>query len=216
MASIALATNRTAPVNRVMNSRLFGPVLALFLAVVSTSTIQADDDIILNGNFSDGKTHWHGDGDVPDLGGSLVITLKPDKWTVVYQDFSAEATQVRLKITYSYSDDCTLATKRSPDQLVPPLDALGLEQATGMENSIGSFNLPGSASWMVLIASGGRFRGEHPVYPGTNETNPRTFSTTLTEWTRQFDREDLCLAFPPGTGTVTITEVKVIPPASTQ
>ena len=195
-----------------MNPRLSGLVLALFLAVVSASTSRADDDIILNGNFQDGKTHWHGDGDVPDIGGSLVITLKPDKWSVVYQDFSAETTQLRLKITYSYSDDCTLAKPRSPDQLVPPLDAAGLEQATGMENAIGSLNLPGTSSWMVVMTSGGRYRGEHPVYSGTNDANPRTYSTTLSEWSREFNRDDMCLAFPPGQGTVTITEVKVIPP----
>jgi len=194
-----------------MNPRLSGLVLALLLTVVSASVIRADD-IILNGNFADGKTHWHGAGDVPDIGGSLVVTLKPDKWTVVYQDFSAEATQLRLKITYSYSDDCTLATPRSADALVPPLDAHGLEEATGMANGIGTVNLPGTASWMVLMTSGGRFRGEHPVYPGTNDTNPRTYSTTLSEWNKQFNRDDLCLAFPPGTGTVTVTEVEVTPP----
>src|ERR1700735_651778 len=118
-----------------MNSRLTGLVLALLLTVVSPSVIRAGD-IILNGNFSDGKTHWHGDGDAPDIGGSRVLTLNPDRWTVVYQDFSAEATQLRLKVTYSYSDDCTLAKPRSPDTLVPPLDSHGLEAVTGMANSI--------------------------------------------------------------------------------
>jgi hypothetical protein len=194
-----------------MNLRLSGLALALLLTVLSTSMIRADD-IILNGDFSDGKTHWHGDGDVPDIGGSLVITLKPDKWTVVYQEFSAEATQVRLKITYSYSADCTLAQPRSPDTLVPPLDADSLEAATGLPNVIGNINLPGTAAWMVVMTSGGRFRGEHPVYAKSSDSNPRTYATTLTEWSRQFNADDLCLAFPPGQGTVTITSVKVIPP----
>jgi len=194
-----------------MNLRLTGIIAALSVLVVPASLVHAGD-ILLNGNFQDGKTHWHGDGDAPDVGGSLVITLKPDKWTVVYQDFSAEVSQMRLKITYSYSDDCTLAKPRPSDELVPPLDAHGLEAATGMQNSIGSINLPNGASWMVVMASGGWYRGEHPVRDNASDSNPRTYSTTLSEWTRQFNRDDLCLAFPPGQGTVTITGVEAIPP----
>ncbi len=65
---------------------------------------------------------------------------------------------------------------------------------------------------MVVMASGGWYRGEHPVRDRPGDSNPRTYSTTLSEWNKQFNRDDLCLAFPPGQGTVTITSVEAIPP----
>jgi hypothetical protein len=45
-----------------MISRLPKIVTVLFLAGAALLSAHADD-ILLNGDFTDGKTHWHGDGD---------------------------------------------------------------------------------------------------------------------------------------------------------
>jgi hypothetical protein len=203
-----------------MNPRLSGLVLALFLAVVSASTSRADG-IILNSDFSDGKTHWHGDGDAPDAGGKLVITLKPDKWTVVRQNFSANAPALKLKVTYSLSDDCTLG--KTGDTLTPPLTSTALEEACGLDNSIYNVTFEKYELWTVLIVSGGSLMSEDPVYNfhsgsgyqsqnTTDASGEKTFTTQLSQWSGQFASDDLCLCFPPGQGTVTLTGVQLTPP----
>jgi hypothetical protein len=187
-------------------------VIAFFLGMAGLSSLRADD-ILLNGNFTDGKTHWHGDGDSPDTGGRLVITLKPDKWTVVYQNFSFDSSELQLKLTYALSDDCTLA-KGSGDKLVTPLTSLGLEEATGMANNIFNVTLPRRTAWMVLLVGGGMMESEEPVFLRRDAKDPRTFITTLSEWNGKFINDALCLAFPPGQGTVTLTDVELLPPSS--
>jgi hypothetical protein len=189
-------------------------VMALLVMVAGLSSARAGD-VLLNGDFADGKTHWHGDGDAPDTGGPLVITLQPDKWTVVYQSFSAETPQLELKITYVLSDDCTLAVKRSPDDLVPPLTGKNILEATGMENDIRNLMLPARASWMVVIVRNGRLQRETPVrLKPADDPNPRIFTTTLSEFNGRFANDDLCLTFPPGKGTVTLTKVELLAPQS--
>jgi hypothetical protein len=193
-----------------MIPRAFKLMAVGFLAIVALPLAHGGD-ILLNGDFSDGKTHWHGDGDAPDTGGRLVITLKPDKWSIVYQDFNAESAQLRIKITYSLSDDCSLVAKKSDDAMVPPLTADGFEDATGLQTGISNVTLSGDESWMVLVISGGWLQQENPVFikPGSN---PRTFTATLSQWSGHFINDSLCLAFPPGQGTVTITKVELIGP----
>lgn len=188
-------------------------LLALSLLAAAAPLARADD-IIANGDFSDGKTHWHGDGDSPDTGGKLVITLKPDKWTVTSQMFTAESRELQLKVTYALSDDCSLKVKRSADALVAPLTSDALMQATGIENHISDIMLYPSYQWLVLLVGNGWSRGTHPVFMNTKD-NPATYTTMLSE-SRGFNDEELCLAFPPGTGTVTITKVAMVAPPGAQ
>ena len=205
----------------VMALRILGFGLAVLLAL---STARASD-IILNSDFSDGKTHWHGDGDAPDAGGKLVITLKPDKWTVVRQNFSANSASLKLKITYSFSDDCTLG--KNGDALIPPLTATGLDEACGLDNNIYNVTLDSKWDlWTVILVSGGTLISEYPIYTNnyggtyrgygsqntTDATGNQTFTTQLKQWDNQFISDDLCLCFPPGQGTVTLTDVEITPP----
>jgi len=204
-----------------MASRILGFGFAILMAF---SAARADSAIILNGNFSDGKTHWHGAGDAPDSGGKLVITLKPDKWTVVRQNFSASASAVMLKINYSFSDDCTLG--KNGDALAPPLTPTALDEACGLDNNIYNVTLDKSEVWTVVLVSGGSLISEYPVYSGksggvngyyrtqntTDANGNQTFTAQLKQWDAQFLSDDLCLCFPPGQGTVTLTDVEITPP----
>ena len=97
-------------------------ILALVLIFRGISSADAHD-IIANGDFHDGKTHWQGDGDAPDTGGKIIVTLKPDKWTVLTQKFSDNSKHLQLKLTYTLSDDCSLTRKRDPDSLTHPSTA---------------------------------------------------------------------------------------------
>jgi hypothetical protein len=190
--------------------------IALFLAVAGLSPVLATD-ILLNGDFSDGKTHWHGDGDVPDGGGKLVITLQPDRWTGVYQSFSAPSSVVQLKMTYTLSNDCSLLKGQSSDAPTPPLTPSALEKATGIPNSIFPLTLSQYYSWMIALVSGGGVVGDEPVDTKSGEGTDRSLTSTLTAWYGvNFVDTDLCLTFPPGHGTVTLTKVEIVPPGIPQ
>jgi len=184
-------------------------VTALFLAAALSSA--KAHDILANGDFSDGKTHWQGDGEAPDTGGRLVITLNPDRWTAVRQTFSANSKEAKLKITYTLSDDCSLMNS----DMGPPLTAHALEKATGLDNNISDVTMYHSYAWMVLLVSGGSLMYESPVSLGNGESNPHTYTTTISEWA-PFNNDALCLAFPPGKGSVTITSVSIEAPKSDQ
>jgi hypothetical protein len=196
-------------------------VSLLFMAMAISAH---GSDILLNGDFSDGKTHWHGDGDVSGGeaggavgagGGGLVITLKPDKWTAVTQRFSASTTALKLKITYSLSDDCTLG--KTGDKLIPPLTTDALDEACGVNSSM---NIPMSKFelWKVLVVSGGWVMTEDFVRSfrdsnsAGNGSGVRTYSSDINAWFGAFTDCNLCLCFPPGQGSVTLTEVKLLPP----
>lgn len=195
------------------------PLLAALALILTGISAAHGSPIILNSDFSDGKTHWHGDGDSPDTGGKLVITLKPDKWTVVRQNFSANASSLKLQVKYSLSDDCTLG--KTGDKLLPPLTRMGLEEACGLDNGI--YDVPASKweDWKVLLVSGGNvidtesIYGSHDGYASSNvhdDGGQKTATTTVTSWNSSFDSVELCLCFPPGTGSVTLESVVLTPP----
>jgi hypothetical protein len=198
-----------------MISYLSKLVIVLFLFLAGLSPALAND-ILLNGDFSDGKTHWHGDGDAPDLGGKLVITLKPDRWTGVYQTFSAESTALKLKVTYELSDDCSLGAKKSPDDIVSPLTASALQEATGLQNGIFNITLDPYYSWVAVFVSGGSLIEEQPAHVQLDKGNPHNLEMTVSPWMGKFDDVNLCLVFPPGRGTVTLTKVELVPPTIPQ
>lgn len=191
---------------------------ALVLTLSGPGTALAGP-IILNGDFADGKTHWHGAGDPPDAGGKLVVNLKADAWTVVYQEFSATAPTLKLKVKYSLSDDCTIG--RRSDDLLPPLTRMGLEEACGIDNGIYDITPSKWEDWMVLAVSGGSVIDHCPVYGNQNgsysnnvedQGGQKTFTTTVSSWNKTFDRVQLCLCFPPGKGSVTLNSVELTPP----
>ena len=164
---------------------------------------------LVNGDFHDGKTHWEGDGDASDSGGPLVITLKPDKWTAVRQTFSADCQEARLKITYSVSADCSFLAKKSSDGTIPSLTAHALDEATTLQNGISPVIMDSSNSCLVLMVAGGYLYWQYPFALEYKKDGTRTFSTT-TEW-GPVTHVDLCIAFPPGHGTVTLVDVELIP-----
>jgi hypothetical protein len=196
---------------RGMSRRIVGVGLAFVMAAFTARA----DDIILNGDFADGKTHWHGDGDAPDIGGRLVVTLKPDKWTVVSQSFTAEGTTLKLKITYALSSDCTLG--KTGDKPVPPLTPEGLEEACGLENGGVHLIVLRNELFAALVLADGWVHAQRFVFDSGRRSEPanadgsHTFTAPIVSW-NGFNEASLCLCFPPGQGTVTLTAVALTPP----
>jgi hypothetical protein len=200
-----------------MTSHFRGWIQAFLLSVAMATAVHGSD-ILLNTDFSDGKTHWRGDGqsDVAPLsGGKLVITLNPDKWTAVSQRFSANATALKVIARYSLSEDCTLG--KMGDKLVPPLTPDALNQICGVGSLI---NIPASEYelWKVLVASGNMLVSEGIVSQinrsrsSDDSSGEKTYTADLNSWLGSFNDCTLCLCFPPGQGSVTLFEVKLLAP----
>lgn len=191
--------------------------LAITLTVaIFTVLPAAANDILLNGDFSDGKTHWHGNGNAPDEGGKLIITLNPDHWTGVYQTFSAESPALQSKVTYSISDDCSLGAAAPSGGLAPPLTSAELLEATGLQNNIFNITVEYPHTWVVALVNNGMLVNESFSEIDPKRNNPHTLTTTITPWIGQFVGVDLCLVFPPGHGTVTLSKVELLPPNGSQ
>jgi hypothetical protein len=130
-----------------------------------------------------------------------------------YQRFSASTTALKLKIRYSLSDDCTLG--KTGDKLVPPLTSDALDEACGVSSNV-NISISNYELWKVLVVAGGWVMSEDMVSKfmdsaGTG-AGEKTFSTDINTWSAAFTDCDLCLCFPPGQGSVTLTEVKLVAP----
>ena len=94
--------------------------LVLLLFCVGAAVAAADDNLLQNGDFSDGIAHWYGDCHTVDsdsLGLStpasapgVLVKLRDGEWTKVIQDFDGKAGIYTLKITYSASPDLAFST----------------------------------------------------------------------------------------------------------
>jgi hypothetical protein len=182
-------------------------LLLAFAAAVALG--EGWDDIIANGNFTTGKTHWQGDGDVTAAGGTLFLNLKRDRWTVVSQKIAEKSSNLELKVTYSLSNFCSLRSRRSADEPVMPLTSQALKNATGLSKGIPDLPLDAKADWMVFLLNDGRILRAVPVTLSAGESDPYTFATTFIA-ERPFVNEVLCFAFPPGKGMVTIANVQLL------
>jgi len=169
-------------------------------------------DILLNSDFRDGKTHWHGAGEEPtNMGGKILVKLDPQKWSVIYQNLNEKSSALQLTIIYTLSADCTL--QPSSRNSVAVLTDRDLNSAVGLENVFGSISVTGSAVGVAFVVSDGSLLGSTSIEPSMNDsryaaaTARHTFTGPLLSNVDNFQRSEFCLAFPPGEGTVTLVKV---------
>jgi len=186
--------------------------LAFALLVLACALPLRADEALQNGNFSDGITHWHGDGRSPAdfasdnplqssdpfVSAGLIVPLKHVSWCKVAQDFRGKIATGVLTVTYKLSPDFAFSDKP--------------EDYTNVPNQLGwgwkSFNTtPGE--WLVFISSLGDTRGTYyKVKPKTGLSDTQTVKMKVKDLTPLED-QTLTLAFPPGTGTVVVLEVSL-------
>jgi hypothetical protein len=186
--------------------------LLFALLVVACALPLRADNCLQNGDFTDGITHWHGDGRSPADYASdnplqssdpftskgLIIPLKHVFWTKVQQDFKSKAASVVLSITYKLSPD--LAFSEKPDDYVNIPEHLGWGWV--------SFNAP-PKGWLIDITEVDSVHGTHGfIKPALGSSDAQTYQTRMTGLKPLADNT-LTLAFPPGTGTVVILNVSI-------
>lgn len=185
---------------------------ALFL-LAPFIALRADDNLVLNGDFTEGAVHWKGDVKLPQTDSDalttsetptpatpgLVIQLKPKNWVKITQQFEPKTPNLALSVTYSFSPD--LAFSDDSKNYTNVAHFLGYDFWQ-------PFNIP-KGNWTLIvtdIAKGTLYYDAIPFAAGTK--GPQTFSDKLSGLIPHED-ETICLAFPPGKGSVTLLHVSV-------
>ena len=186
-------------------------LLFALLALACTLPLRADD-CLQNGGFTDGITHWHGDGRAPaDFASDnpleqsnpltskgLIIPLKHVAWTKVAQDFKGKIASGVLSVTFKLSPDLALSTK--PDDYVNIPAQLGW----GWK----SFNTS-HGEWLIFISAFGDTKGTYfMVKPKTGSSDTQTYRVRVGALT-PLEEQTITLAFPPGAGNLVILSISL-------
>jgi hypothetical protein len=193
--------------------------IALVLLLAGSSVALADDSNLLrNGDFSSGIAHWEGDchsfdssdaNTPPDLSANpastpapqgVYIKLHHQDWTKMTQDFEGKEGAYTFSITYTLSPDAKFSA--SPD------DYTDIPGATGMSRFPKFGIRPGTWGMIVLDLGAWRYWTWEVNPPAAGKST--TYTTPVKIGSSDGDKT-ICLVFPPGDVTVTITNVSLAP-----
>ncbi len=173
--------------------------------------LQADSsEFIANSTFADGRAHWKGDPQEPDaaLGsvdvssngssGSVVINLKKDKWTKIYQIVTVRAKHLDYTVKFVLSDDYKLSAKSGDDMSQADFgDVPGINWTWSLAEN----------EW-ALILSGGSW-GQKYLTPDTTKGKEQTLSGRMSGDLTQGQEAVFLIAFPPGQGSITFHQISL-------
>jgi len=186
-------------------------VLLLFACIISLHA-----DILVNGNFADGRAHWKGDARDPDTTtgdltlanqvnrGGVTITLKKDKWTKIYQNFATREKKLHYAITFTLSSDYRPDRSQTQDSGFAPTP--GLDDIEGLP----IYYAMNGGEWMCILEQAGMGSSSFPISPDVKKADSQTLSGNLRGATGDETVDMLIVfAFPPGEGSITITNVSL-------
>jgi hypothetical protein len=192
-------------------------------------------DILLNTDFNDGTSHWKDDPNAtqcliakgnPD-GSGIVIPMDPAKWFSIQQTFDSPDETLVLNVTYTIPDNAsfdasryrlpmpTSQTSTLPNGITIVSEPLGrrdnfnptvIAAITGVAVKDFSEHLQPN-QWAAII-SDPIARTVHYAIISSGAANPKTVSIEL-KGLMEHEEKTLFLAFPPGTGSVTITHASL-------
>jgi hypothetical protein len=192
------------------------PYLLSLTLFAATCCSLVRGDILANGNFDNGSAHWDGDRLTNTDATDLVIPLKKDNWTKISQTFNTRETCLKLSVTFSLSEDSTMLPKNSTvefyltDGVVKDVTGIRLQQTTAKmpRGGFAAFILDPTANLLDSSILGSA--------PTTHSQPSQGFFYHLTP----HEQKTFYLCFPPGDGTVTLTNITLEPapqgPANTQ
>jgi hypothetical protein len=154
--------------------------------------------VIQDGNFAQGNRYWQGDGQSDPSGKGLVVTLNPSAWTRVYQTFpSDKGVLYSIEVTFRFSPGLTVS--QNPEDYTDISKRL---QLSGFED-YKSMPVPVNYFYGTI--------GDPTSNRITCEVYPPAFKTTRVQDYQHtyatippFGNKTFALAFPPGSGTVTL------------
>lgn len=180
----------------------------LFILLFQACFLQASraDEALKNSDFSDGISHWSGDGEdmaqvAPDLAAKgMIIKLHSSEWTKAVQDFIPIGTNFNFSITYKLSEDIRFSDNKGDYKNVPGHLGYALWK---------KFRIP-QGDWMLMISDfGEKIKGHYfPIKPGTG-TDAQTVQFRVSRLENR-EKKTITLAFPPGHGSVIILNVSLM------
>lgn len=179
-------------------------IVFALLMLVCLIPLRTDADILANSDFANGNGNWQGDAkdiDTGELGASdsgqagVVINLKKDKWTRIFQLFTIRDTKLYYTVTLQLSKDFKLTSQSRNDYANADLgDIPGMMFQQQLPENCISLLIQGGDNYnqIILGANLGK-RGQ----PQTITGHLNMFHTDI--------ESCFLLAFPPGEGSVTLT-----------
>jgi hypothetical protein len=179
--------------------------LVLFLLLAGLGTVRGDDNLLKNGDFSDGLAHWYGDAKLLDsasanAGGSgqangAVIKLRGHDWTRVSQDFEVKSGTYKLHVTLALAPDLHFSTQFA--------DYINLRGKLNFQDKHPIDADPGQ--WVLVVTNSNDDALCWRVTPSASQSY--TFTVKGIDFN---SRQTLSLAFPPGDGSVTVKEISLV------
>jgi hypothetical protein len=160
--------------------------------------------LVKEGDFASGGLNWEGDGGAGPGGKGVEVKLNPSAWTRVYQTFAGDQrTSYSIEVTYRLSPGLTVSQNPSDyTGINKRLQIPGFENYGSMNGSPGNFygtiGDPTSASMSMEVFS-----------PQFGSTDVQDYQHTYPPIPAN-GNDTFALAFPPGTGTVTLLTVYVM------
>jgi hypothetical protein len=191
---------------RSLQGDAMGKITLAFLLLASLIRLEADE-MLKNGDFSEGLNQWNGDGgDVaqiaPDLAPrGLIINLSAQDWTKAVQEFRPIGTDFSCTIIYKLTADTQFSTDQKDYQNVPGHIGYTLWKP---------FRIP-QGDWMMMLCDfGNSVTGAYyPIKPKMGADGTATFQANLIGLSSR-EAKTLTLAFPPGQGSVIILSASMV------
>ena len=191
----------------------------VLMVLASVTLLQADvvggngPNWLENGDFTDGISHWYGNGrspadfasdnplDKPDpmLSKGLIVPIRKLDWTKVAQDFKGKGASGVLTITYMVTPDLAFSTNK--DDYVNMPDHIKYDGWMAFDTPQGD--------WIVFVSDFGSAHGTYyEIMPKLGSGDVQTFTAPVSGLTPLQDKT-ITLAFPPGTGKMIILSVSM-------
>ncbi|HEX4139185.1 MAG TPA: hypothetical protein VHY09_02480 [Candidatus Methylacidiphilales bacterium] len=177
--------------------------LALVLLGLIFSGGAATADVLQNGNFADGLSHWYGDCRSTNVTGAdatsgASVELQRE-WTKFTQTFDAPKGHYTVSMTFLLSPGAAFTGDEKAYRKVPA--KLGFTALKEFRLKRGEF------CFIVTDLAAGRYV-YCAVKPQSEDSVSQTVTGTL-DLPEDADQQTFCVAFPPGNGVVTVQNVSM-------
>jgi hypothetical protein len=182
----------------------------LLLAILLTSSALGADtppgNVLKNGDFSEGLTHWDGDcrplsmvtNQVSPNNGAGVELL--GTWTKLTQNFDTKKGHYVLSVTFTITPDTTFVKEEKEYRKIPA--KLGF-------SDLKEFHLK-RGEWCIIVTNLAARRYEYcGVKPLKDDSSVQTMTGEI-DLKSDSNGDTFCLAFPPGHGFVTLQSVSMV------
>ena len=210
------------------------PLLAAAPLLAQDDSSDLSEEFLQNSTFSDGTTYWHGDCKPAGSDTStdfitsssnaagILVELHSSTWTSVTQELrnKAASSPATLTITYQTSADFKLSDQREDyGNCGPKVGFGGANIMSGPGKIVAFVDVPPLSRSSVANTGGGYMQVtiyndsvSRASFAPVTDQSPQTITITLRPPPPTPDNhQTLCLAFPPGHGSITFTKISLTP-----